>query len=79
MLETTNTFDLVENQINLACLELRGQLYALDVAQVREIVRLQEITPLPMAPDLIEGVIDLRGSAITCFRQRAPSRAFRNR
>jgi len=49
---------------NLAVFEVGGQAYALDVAQVREIVRFQEITPLPKAPSLIEGVIELRGSVI---------------
>ncbi len=55
---------LNENQINLACFDVGGQLFALDVSQVREIVRHQEITPLPMAPPMIEGVIDLRGAVI---------------
>ena len=49
---------------NLACFEVKGRAYALEVAHVREIVRLQEITPLPNAPALIEGVIDLRGTVI---------------
>ena len=61
--EDRNIF-LDENQVNLACFEARGQLYALEVSQVREVVRYQEITPLPMAPALIEGVIDLRGRVI---------------
>ncbi len=51
-------------QINLACFEVGGRVYALDVAQVREIVRWQEITPLPRAPELIEGVVDLRGAVV---------------
>ena len=42
--------------VNLACFEVKGQIYALEVAAVREIVRLQQITPLPNAPALIEGV-----------------------
>ncbi|MGH0034346.1 MAG: chemotaxis protein CheW [Myxococcota bacterium] len=51
-------------KINLACFEVRGRIYALDVAQLREIVRWQEATPLPHAPDLIDGVVDLRGAVI---------------
>jgi purine-binding chemotaxis protein CheW len=39
-------------------------MFALDVAHVREIVRWQTITPLPVAPRLIEGVIDLRGAVV---------------
>jgi purine-binding chemotaxis protein CheW len=53
-----------ENAIDLACVEVRGRLYGLEVTQIREIVRAQEVTPLPKAPALIEGVIDLRGSVI---------------
>ncbi len=50
-----------EAVFDLACFEVGSQTYAIDVAQVKEIARLQEITHLPKAPELIEGVIDLRG------------------
>ncbi len=50
--------------VNLACFEIKGQLYAIEVEYVREIVRVLEITPLPNAPGMIEGVIDLRGTVI---------------
>jgi purine-binding chemotaxis protein CheW len=53
-----------DNLVDLACVEVRGRVYGLDVAQIREIVRAQEVTPLPRAPALIEGVIDLRGAVI---------------
>ena len=52
------------SSVNLACFEVRGQLYAIEVEYVREIVRIMEITPLPNAPTLIEGVIELRGAVI---------------
>ncbi len=50
--------------VDLACFETRGRVYGIDVLQIREIVRSQEVTPLPRAPELIEGVIDLRGVVI---------------
>jgi purine-binding chemotaxis protein CheW len=50
--------------VKLACFEVGDATYALEVECVREIVRMAEITPLPNAPALIEGVIDLRGSLI---------------
>lgn len=46
--------------VELACFGVNGQVYGVDVLQIREIVRWQEVTPLPNAPSLIEGVIDLR-------------------
>ena len=53
-----------ENQVDLATFEVHGREYAIDVTQIREIVRGQEVTPLPKAPRLIEGVIDLRGRVV---------------
>lgn len=53
-----------DGQVELACFEVANQVYGIDVLQIREIIRCQEVTPLPMAPTLIEGVIDLRGKVI---------------
>ncbi len=53
-----------DNQVTLGCFEVEGHTYAIDVSQVREIVRWQPVTPLPNAPELIEGVIDLRGAVV---------------
>jgi purine-binding chemotaxis protein CheW len=53
-----------EGGVEVACVEARGRVYGLEVTQIREIVRSQEVTPLPKAPVLIEGVIDLRGAVV---------------
>ena len=53
-----------ENRVDLATFELHGQDFAIDVTQIREIVRAREVTPLPKAPALIEGVVDLRGTVV---------------
>ena len=53
-----------QNQVTLGCLEVSGRTYAVDVAYVREVVRWQPVTPLPKAPALIEGLIDLRGAVV---------------
>lgn len=50
--------------LELACLKVGSRCYGIDVHQVREIVRGQEVTPLPRAPRLVEGVIDLRGTIV---------------
>lgn len=52
------------NHVSLACFEARGGVYAIDVTQLREVVRWHEPTPLPNAPALVEGVVDLRGTLI---------------
>jgi purine-binding chemotaxis protein CheW len=48
-------------RVELACFELEGTLYAVEVTQVLEIVRCPPLVRLPHAPALIEGVVDLRG------------------
>ena len=53
-----------ESYVTLGCFEVAGQVYAIDVSQIREVVRWQAVTPLPNAPTLIEGVVDLRGSVV---------------
>jgi purine-binding chemotaxis protein CheW len=53
-----------QNQVTLGCFEVGGRVYALDVTCIREVVRWQSVTPLPKAPVLIEGLIDLRGAVV---------------
>ena len=55
---------LYPETVDLACVLVRDQTYALDVTAVREIVRFAPLTPLPDAPALIEGVLDLRGTVL---------------
>ncbi|MGH2386884.1 MAG: chemotaxis protein CheW, partial [Chloroflexota bacterium] len=38
--------------------------YAVDIATVREIIRPQLITVVPLAPPFVVGVINLRGSIV---------------
>jgi purine-binding chemotaxis protein CheW len=53
-----------EATVDIACFQARDRVYGIEVRRIREIVRFQEVTPLPRAPELIEGVIDLRGVVI---------------
>lgn len=53
-----------ENFVTLGTFRVGASIYAIDVSQVREVVRWQAVTPLPKAPRLIEGVIDLRGVVV---------------
>lgn len=55
---------LQENTVTLGTFRVGTSTYAMDVSQVREVVRWQAATPLPKAPRLIEGVIDLRGAVV---------------
>lgn len=43
---------------------LGGESYGIEVVRVREIVKLQRVTPVPQVSDCIRGVINLRGRVI---------------
>jgi purine-binding chemotaxis protein CheW len=43
---------------------IAGEAYGIAVLKVREIIRLQRITPIPQVPDYVRGVINLRGRVI---------------
>ena len=51
-------------EIPVVCFELAGELYAADVDHVREIIRPQEVSPVPKAPTFIEGMTNLRGKVV---------------
>jgi len=43
---------------------LDNESYGIAVVKVREIIRLQKITPIPQMPEFVKGVINLRGRVI---------------
>jgi len=43
---------------------LENEAYGIAVLKVREIIRLQKITPVPQMPPFVKGVINLRGRVI---------------
>jgi purine-binding chemotaxis protein CheW len=60
----TRKMDLAANLQQLVTFELFGEIFALPILDVREIIRLPNITPVPQAPSFVEGVINLRGQII---------------
>ena len=44
--------------------KLADEIFAFDVAKVREILELTSITKVPQTPDFMRGVINLRGSVV---------------
>ncbi|PLX73820.1 MAG: chemotaxis protein CheW [Desulfuromonas sp.] len=51
-------------EIQLACFRVGREMYALDIMQIKEIIRPQKLTPIPKSPAFVEGVINLRGAVI---------------
>jgi purine-binding chemotaxis protein CheW len=44
--------------------------FAVDVLNVQEVLRFQQMTPVPQAPEVIEGLINLRGQIVTAIDMR---------
>jgi purine-binding chemotaxis protein CheW len=47
-----------------------GHCFGLDVLKVQEIIRCQEMTPVPLAPPVVRGLINLRGQIVTALDLR---------
>ncbi len=54
----------------LATFQLAGLLLGIDVLQVLEVLRPQPITPVPLAPPFVEGLLNLRGQLVTAIDLR---------
>jgi purine-binding chemotaxis protein CheW len=57
--------------VELLVFEIGGHRYALPAPEVREVVRAVTIVPLPDAPPLIEGIINVRGHVVPVLDVRA--------
>ncbi len=61
--ETNSTLQLV-------IFNLGDEKYGVETSQVKEIIKVEEITSIPNAPDYVEGVINLRGQITTIINLR---------
>ena len=50
--------------IHLVTFNLLGEEFGMPILDVREIIRMVDITPVPHAPAFVEGVINLRGQIL---------------
>ena len=44
--------------------------YAVNIENIREVIRMRKVVPIPEAPDFVEGVINLRGKVVTLISLR---------
>ena len=45
-------------------------LFGVEVGKVQEVIRYQEMTPVPLAPPVVSGLINLRGQIVTALDLR---------
>ena len=53
-----------KKEYQLVAFKIGDEEFGVDISQVREIVRLIEVTYMPKAPAFIEGVVNLRGQIV---------------
>lgn len=51
---------------------LGGRLFGIDVARVQEVLRAMPVTPVPLAPPGVRGLVNLRGQIVTAVDLRVP-------
>ena len=49
---------------------LNGLFFGVEVLKVQEVIRYQEMTRVPLAPSMIQGLINLRGQIVTAIDLR---------
>lgn len=62
--------DKPADDFELLIFELAGVRYALELSAVREVVNAVMIAPLPDAPSVIEGIVDVRGEVVPVYDLR---------
>jgi purine-binding chemotaxis protein CheW len=75
--EMSKTAETSANQV--ATFFVGDLFFGVDVLRVQEVLRFQQMTRVPLAPEVIEGLINLRGQIVTAIDMRRrlglPSRA----
>lgn len=64
------TTAISSDMLQFVTFNLGRQKYAIDILKVQEINNLKDITPIPNAPEYMEGAINLRGKVIPVINLR---------
>ena len=68
---TAGTFaDISDTELEYVTLQIDEQLFGLPIQDVHEVFSAIQITPVPLAPDAVRGLLNLRGRVVTamCLR-----------
>jgi purine-binding chemotaxis protein CheW len=67
----TNTKSkMVQTSRQLSTFFVADMFFGVDVLDVQEVLRAQQMTPVPQSPDIVEGLINLRGQIVTAIDMR---------
>lgn len=62
--------EVAQESGQLSTFFLADLFFGVDVLHVQEVLRFQPMTPVPQAPDVIDGLINLRGQIVTAIDMR---------
>src|ERR1700691_4495849 len=62
--------ELAQNSGQFSTFFVADLFFGVDVLRVQELLRFQHMTPVPQAPQVIEGLINLRGQIVTAIDMR---------
>jgi purine-binding chemotaxis protein CheW len=62
--------ELVQGSGQFSTFFVADLFFGVDVLNVQEVLRFQQMTPVPQAPGVIEGLINLRGQIVTAIDMR---------
>ena len=76
---TTSKSGMAQSSGQFSTFFVADLFFGVDVLRVQEVLRFQQMTRVPQAPEVIEGLIKLRGQIVTAIdmrrRLRLPPRA----
>src|ERR1700758_831929 len=67
---TTLKSELTQTSGQFSSFFVADLFFGVDVLRVQEVLRFQQMTPVPQAPRVIEGLINLRGQIVTAIDMR---------
>lgn len=67
---TPVSLDHIGNGRQYATFFVDGMFFGVEVLKVQEVLRYQEMTCVPLAPEIIQGLINLRGQIVTAVDMR---------
>jgi purine-binding chemotaxis protein CheW len=66
----TSKFESIQTSGQFSTFFVADLFFGVDVLHVQEVLRFQPMTPVPQAPEVIEGLINLRGQIVTAIDMR---------
>ncbi len=69
-MDTVQSNSLSSEVVQLCGFKIGGGYYAVPVLEVQEVVKPQVLTTVPLAPEYIDGLINLRGQVVTAINLR---------